>query len=365
MNITDRYIKSLKPKDKAYEISAGSRSGLRLKIHTTGTKTWIFRYRLNGKQTRVTLGQYGDALTENETGGLSEGKTFLSLKIAIDKASEKRKLVNQGIDPAHEVRINNEEKRKAPTVENLVELYIDRHAKKKKKSWKEDERILKKDVLPEWAKIKIANIRRRDIIAIVDSVADRGAPIGANRTLACIRRMFNYAIERDLLESSPCFRVKASGKEYRRDRVLTENEIKSIWRVLDSGVISPHIGIALKLMLALAQRKGEIINVEWSEIDLINKWWVIPSSKTKNGMAHRVPLPDLAISLFEKIKPFTGISKYVFESPKGDLPIRVDAISKAVLRNQKLFDVEHWTPHDLRRTAASHMVGSGINRLVV
>ena len=202
-------------------------------------------------------------------------------------------------------RIKKEAESKALTVEKLIDLYIERYAKKKKKSWKEDERVLKKE-LGDWEKMKIADIKRKDIISIVENIVDRGSPVGANRALACFRKMFNFAIERDLLEVNPCIHVKAPSRETQRDRVLTGNEIKLLWEALDNGAVTLFVRITLKLILLTAQRKGEILNAEWDEIDLINKWWVIPASKTKNKMAHRVPLSDGAIELFNQMKAYAG-----------------------------------------------------------
>jgi site-specific recombinase XerD len=106
---------------------------------------------------------------------------------------------------------------------------LEKHAKPNKRSWKEDQRMLYKDVRPSWGKRKAKNITRRNVIQLLDKIKERGSPIVANRTLACVRRMFNFAIKRGLLDSSPCIMIEAPAKENRRDRYLSTAEIKVFW----------------------------------------------------------------------------------------------------------------------------------------
>jgi integrase len=143
-------------------------------------------------------------------------------------------------------------------------------------------------------------------------IIKRGSPIAANRTLACIRRMFNFGMERDLISSSPCATVKPPAKEVRRERYLSADEIKIFWHGLEHANMSELTKLALKLQLVTAQRKGEIVSAEWSEIDLINAMWTIPSTKAKNGIAHRVPLTELALNLLTEIKKLSGDSPWLF-----------------------------------------------------
>ena len=111
--------------------------------------------------------------------------------------------------------------------------YLDKWAKPHKRTWQEDKRILEKDVIPAWGRRKAKNITRRDVIRLIDGIVDRGSPIVANRTLEIIRKMFNFAVEQDIIETSPCVGVRAPGKETQRDRILTESEIRNFWNVLD------------------------------------------------------------------------------------------------------------------------------------
>ena len=186
------------------------------------------------------------------------------------------------------------------------------------------------------------------------------------RTLAVTRRMFNFAVERDIIPTTPCYGFKAPTKENRRDRVLSPEEIRSFWKGLDDASMSELSRLALKLQLVTAQRKGEIVSSEWEEFDLANGWWTIPAHKAKNGNAHRVPLSKLVLELLRQIKTVSGNSKWLFPSPNSDKHVTPEAIDHTIRRNVDVFkNTKHFTPHDLRRTAASHMTASGISRLVV
>jgi len=201
---------------------------------------------------------------------------------------------------------------------------------------------------------------------LLDKVLERGSPIAANRTLAVTRRMFNFAVERDVISTTPCYGLKAPTKENKRDRMLSSDEMRSFWKGLDDASMSELSRLALKLQLVTAQRKGEIVSSEWEEFDLVDGWWTIPANKAKNGNAHRVPLSKLALKILQQIKAESGDSKWLFPSPNSDKHMTPEAIDHAIRKNEDAFkNIKHFTPHDLRCTAASHMTASGIARLVV
>jgi integrase len=357
---TDKFIQSLKPKETRYEVYEGG--GFAVRVSPAGGKTWIWFYRFKGRHRRVTLGEYPAM-------GLADAR----LKLA-----EARKLLESDIDPgAREVEQRKAE-RTAETVAELVEAYLEKWARPRKRSAAEDERILRKDVVPAWEKRKAKDIARRDVIALLDKIVDRGSPIAANRTLALIRRMFGWALSRDIIGASPCVAVKAPAKERRRDRVLSADEIAAFWRVLDNPelAMSPAIRRALRFQLVTAQRKGEVIAAEWGEFDLDGRVWTIPAAKAKNGMPHRVPLAPLALAILDEVEAATGSNgtpRWLFPSPKPitgpdgitTRPITGPAVDHAMRNNREALGLGDATPHDLRRTAASHMTSIGIGRLVV
>ena len=347
---TARWIQSLRPPEHGQVdyfdtrgIGKGRSFGLR--VSYGGKKSWFVMYRKDGKLRRLTIGDYSE----------------YGLKEARDKADGDITAIIEGRDPAAE----KQAEKTAETVSELADAYIEKYAKRRKKSWQRDKEILDRDVVPAWGDRKVKDIKRVDVIDLLEAIADRGAGILANRTLAVIRKMYNWGIEREIVENNPCYLVKRPAKENRRERVLTDGEIKKFWKNIKSTNSTEPTQIVSKLILVTAQRKGEIINASKTEFDLKGKWWTIPGGRTKNGLSHHVPLSPLAIDLVKHAIKLSGDSKFLFPSPREDKPILASAVDMAVRRNRDKFKIDHFTPHDLRRTAASHMTSMGITRLVV
>ncbi len=372
---TDAQLKGLKPSNKRKIIFEDGGKGFGIRIEPSDRKSFFLEFRFGeGKERRnriVTIGQF----------------PRVTLTKARSIAGQYLDQIEQGIDPATKKLTKKLANRNALTVNDLVEEYLEKWAKVKKKerSWKEDERLLRKDILPVMSRKKAKDIRRRDIVLLLDEIVDRGAPITANRVLAVTRKMFNFAVGRDIIDASPCVQIPTPSKENSRERNLSEDEVNIFWNKLDDAKISKEIKLALRFLLVTCQRKSEVIEVEWSEIDFKTKWWTIPAGKTKNKQTHRVPLTPMAINILNEIKQVTGEYQFVFASPVGATkrnPNRQVGASSILgssvdhaLRNNladdpktgkvNVFKLEHFTPHDLRRTAASMMTKSGITRLTV
>ncbi len=344
MKFTDKAIQAYKPKAQQYEVWEGSRVGFGLRVSPGGRKSWVYVYRFQGKARRLTLGAYPS----------------MSLAQAHEAHAKARQTLEKGSDPGALELAEKERARKSPTVADLAKEYMEKWSKPRKRSWKEDERLLNREVLPHWGKRKAGDVTRRDVLQLIEAVVERGAPIQANRLFSVIRKMFNFAVERDIVPYSPCLAVRAPAKPNRRDRVLTPDEIKAFWEGLEKAKwVGEASKRALKLVLVTAQRPGEVLGASWKEIE--GEWWTIPGEKTKNGIPHRVPLSSLALELMG-----ARGEGLLFPSPKNpQVPIEVTALAHAVRRNREAIKVENFTPHDLRRTAASHMTGAGIPRLTV
>ena len=349
MRFTDRGVISLKPQRERFEVWEDGRTGLGLRISPAGRKSWLYMYRYGGKARRMTLGTY-------PTMGLADARLA---------HAEAKKQLAAGIDPGAQLLEKRRAERDAETVADLAREYLEKWAWPRKRSAAEDERILNKDVLPVWGTRKAKSITRRDVIVLLDDIVDRGAPISANRTLAVVRRMFNFAIERDILDATPCARIKAPAKENQRDRVLTANEITAFWHGLENAPMTDAVRMVLRFQLVTAQRKGEIVKARWTEFDAEERVWEIPAERSKNGMAHRVPISPLCTELLEMIRAEAGDTEWLFPSRRTGRPITDEAVNHALLKSLDVIGVEHLTPHDLRRTAVSHMTSMGISRLTV
>ncbi len=363
MKLTVRGLDALKPKAERYEVWEAGRTGLGVRVSPAGRKSWVFMYRFNGKARRMGLGTYPAV-------GLASARV---------KHAKAKELLTKGDDPGALHVEKQRAERQAETVADLAAEYLEKWAKPRKRSAAEDERILNKDVLPAWGKRKAKDIRRRDVILLLDEIVERGSPIQANRTLAVVRRMFNFAIGRDILDATPVAMVRAPAKENQRDRILSADEIKTFWNGLDEAPMSHAVKLALKLELVTAQRKGELIGATLPEFDFDEKVWTIPATHSKNGKAHRVPLSPLALELIQEAQADKADNTegdepiWLFPSPHGDSPIKPTAVNhalrKALRPSEKgkapAIKLENVTPHDLRRSAASGMASLGIARLTI
>ncbi|KAF0221107.1 MAG: phage integrase family [Geobacteraceae bacterium] len=391
--LDDMTIRNLKATGKEY--TKREKGGFGIRVLPSGRKVFFYLYRVDGVRRFLNLGEYKDKQHPN---GITLEQARKAFNIEQGKVAALKAGRSEGVDPARakqeaaEKRIaDGEERRKAFTVEDLVKEYIEKHSMKFKRSWKEDERILKREVVPLWGKRKAKDIVKRDIILLLEKIIERGASGMSNNTFQVIRKMLNFAVERDILPYSPAAGVKALAPKVARERVLSADEIKTLWRTLDNAAISDEIRGALKLMLLTAQRPGEVIGIHTSEIN--ENWWTIPSERAKNGKAHRVFLSpsakEIIVQSIERVKDIREIPAedkyegYIFPCPHRDKIQSIDshAVAIAVHRNldwplldkkgkplygkdgkpatENRLDIEHFTPHDLRRTAATFMAQSG------
>jgi integrase len=329
-----------------------SLSGFFLRVSQDGKKSFGVMYRKGGRLRRMKLGTY----------------PLLTLAKARQEAAQALRNAELGLDPAFE----KQEARRAPTFEQVAREYLERHAKAKKKSWKEDERVINKELFPGFGERQAKDITRRDVRIFLEHKSAT-APIGANRVRALLRKIFNWAIAADILETNPVHLVPAPGKEHQRDRVLAEEEIRRIWNAIEADSKSAdhtHLKVKMlsagimKLRLLTAQRGAEVMSIEWDELDMQTGWWTIPGEKTKNSLSHRVPLSAPALTVIREMRLVVGDgrSRFVFPSPKGNTHICNP--QKPLVRIQKATDID-FVAHDFRRTAASMMTSMGIPRLTV
>lgn len=327
--------------------------GFGLRVTQAGARAFVLNYyAASGRERRLTIGKW----------------PTWSATAAREEARELRRRIDRGEDPLETKR----EARLAETFGELAAEYLERYASQKR-TGDQDKRYLEADVLPAWRSLKVREIERRDVIRLIEAKAQT-APISANRLLALLRKLFNWAVERDLVAVNPCLQVRAPGKETSKDRVLSVDEVGVFWAGFVPGPeLSAEVVAALRLILATAQRPGEVVGMEWSEVDLDAAWWTIPAEKAKNGLAHRVPLNPVAVDLLRERRATVedGV-RWVFPSPRAGQAIGTGALAHALRRNRNLEEddarrvpLAEFTPHDLRRSAASHMASNGVSRLVV
>ena len=366
--LTAKRIENERPGPRRREIPDGRLVGLYLVVQSSGQKSFAVRYRYAGRTRKFTLGAY----------------PAIDLADARSRGAAALRLAAQGGDPAAQKLKPN----RSDLIENLLPLFIERYAKPKAKAknrpdlWRETARILGLrpdpahpdklteaggDVLPRWRGRRIQDITKRDVIETLDAICDRGAGIMANRTLAALRTFFGWCVGRDILPMSPCAGIRAPAKETARDRVLTEAELKLVWRAAPK--LGYPFGSIVQLLVLTGQRLNEIAGLRRTEIDLNKAAVRFPADRVKNATIHEIPLSLPALEVLRSVPRIETAGGFVFASAKGKPPSAFsrakDDLDRAVTALNGGTPIPHWTFHDLRRSMASGMAGIGIDLHVI
>lgn len=248
------------------------------------------------------------------------------------------------------------------------------------------QRSFEADVFPAIGSMAAADVTKAHIVAILDAIqaradGDKTMVATVKKTLGDLRQMFGFALDREYLDIDPTARIRKArlGKDVERDRVLSEQELILLFQKLPQAGLAVSSEVALLLQLSTAARIGELLSARWEHVDLERRAWMLPV--TKNGKAHMVYLSNFAVRQFERLKAITGetpwlfpatrtkpgaadfsdhvcvktVTKQVGDRQRGDAPMknRTKLVDALVLPGGK------WTPHDLRRTAATTMAELG------
>jgi integrase len=344
-SLTDVSIRNLKPRPNRYEVPDTRSRGLYAVIQPSGKKGFAVRYRFAGQTRKLTL------------------QPGVTLAAARKLASDAMLDIAQGRDPAlarQTARAAADAKAK-DTVANLAGQFLEKYAKQRTRpqTWKQYEGIFARIVLPAWRGRTVHEIKRRDVIELVERVAEGtgntpARPILANRTLGVVRKFFSWLAARDVVTASPCTGVVPPGKERARDRTLSDDEVVQLWRACDE--ISPLYGAAIRLLLLTGARRNEIAELPWSEIDPATRLWTLSAARAKNHRANTIPLSTQAWRILENV-PQMDDPALVFGHKLNDF-------GRAKIQlDRKLSFEPPWQVHDLRRTAASGLqkVGTPIH----
>jgi integrase len=323
--------------------------GFGLRMRPNGHKAYVLEYRpgAGGRKVpkrRYTIGPHGSPWTPNT---------------AREEAIRLLGQVANGEDPAA-AKVDARRK-EGSTVAELVGAFVEKYAKVNQKSWDQTERAIRHDVLPAIGSLQAEDVTRRDIVRILDTVAERG-PIMANRVLAYTRKFFGWCVERGYVADNPCAGIKAPGVPKTRERVLVDEELAEVWHAADA--VGWPWGPIVKILTLTAQRRNEVVGMRWSELDLDKATWSLPGSRTKNKRAHEVPLTATAVDIVRGLPRMPG--PFVF-STTGRSAVSAFTQAKKKL-NRAILDAREngepmpdWTFHDLRRTATTGMARLGIH----
>ncbi len=348
VGLTDAKIKGLKaPETGRIEVADKVVSGLRIRVGTSGAKTFIIRKRIGGRIANVTVGRFHDQRF-TLTDARKKARTLLNdIEGGGDPRAETRKTTGAG----------------AGTIRALFDDY--KKAKANKRSIAEVERIFNKYVLPEIGDRLADSVNRADVTRLIDGVATGGGkptPVMARAVAAQLSAFYTWAMPRlHRLEFNPCRDAGKPEKPKARKRVLSNAELKALWTALE-GEGLPW-GPSVKLLLLTGQRRDEVFSADRSEFDLDAKLWTIPSDRAKNDHTQLVPLSQAALELVEAVPVVDGSAKLF---PSRSNPEKgASGFSKALARiitnmEAELGPIERFRLHDLRRTMATGLQRLGI-----
>jgi integrase len=334
-----------------------------VRVAASGAVTFRYRFKRLGKTRHMVLGRY----------------PALTLEAARDAHDAASKLLREGKDPiaaqaVQEAANTVEQQAASITVADMVDQFVHRKLRgerwdSRQETWVRDPnaktkarkrpddaaRLLDKDIVKKLGKLPARELTKRDIIGRLDAIVDRGAPIVANRVYALFKQCLDFAVAKDLVPASPMAGMEApGGEEVPRERTLSDAEVKTFWKKVDEAEMSPRVALALRLAVVTAQRRIEVATMKWTDINETERLWTIPGEYTKNGVVHVVPLSDLAKRLLADIKALGVKNEYVLHSAhtkqRQDGHLTERALTRAIAENEDVFGLDHFRPHDFRRT---------------
>jgi integrase len=330
-------VRKAKPEKRAYLIWDSKQSHLALQIQPTGAKAWKCIYSRHGRPRWLHLGDAGIV-------GLADARTM---------AAEAMLAVAKGGDPAADKR----GERGAGTFAELAEKYVEQHAKRHNKSWRQADALVRRHAIPRWGKLQASSVTRGDVKTMMTRIE---APIVANQTLAAVSAIFSWGLGEEIVSANPC-KLVARNPTRSRERVLSQSELAPFWKALDD--LDPVRAAALKMILLTGQRPGEVANMRREHIK--GGWWEMPGEPvpaigwpgTKNGQTHRIWIPKPVQALLVELGE--GATGFVFAGSRGRAVHKLDDAMRAICSK---LSIERATPHDLRRTHGSTITALGFGR---
>jgi integrase len=340
--LTKRFVDLLQPADKDRFLWDDDLPGFGVRVKPTGIKSYIIQYRQGGKSRRLTLGRHG--------------------VLASDQARRLAKVrlgdVAHGQDPALERR----EERRAPTVKDLADDYMERHAlpNKRPSSIRNDRSMLEKTVIPALGAKKVKDVSRRDIETVFLSMQE--TPYRANRVRALMSKMFSLALAWGWRENNPVLGI-AKFQEEKRERWLREEELQRLFAVLAAHP-NQRAANVIRLLILTGARKTEVMHATWDQLDFDRAVWTKPSHTTKQKRTEHIPLSEQAIAILRDMKA-QATPEAVHAFP-GEIPGQpIQCVKKFWEETRLAANLPDVRLHDLRHTFASHLVSSGVSLPIV
>ena len=394
LKLTDGEVEKIEPGESDTYVwdTALPRFGVR--VTRSGARIYLIQYRAKGapgrgtKTRRITIGQHDGDMWNVTKARAAARKLLAPVDLGQDPFGDRetelaaKAAAKAAAAEAEASKAREAEARLRDSFEAVTERYVDLYMKSNR-SGAETARLLRHGPVPAWKGRHIAEIRRADLADLIDTIKKR-SPAVARATYAALRGLFAWCLERDLIVASPCQSVTAPPRPEARDRVLTDGELAVIWK--GSDALGYPFGQVVKLLLLTGQRRAEVANMAWAEVDLDAGTWRIPKERAKNGKAHEVDLSPQAVEVLKSVK---RNGPYLFPARKAparkEIPARIEVTAdshgvrgfSAVKRKlddeaealwleaqtkakaKKVGPMQPWRMHDLRRTAATGMASMG------
>ncbi len=346
--LTDTKLKALKPRAKPYEVADGD--GLFAEVLVSGSVVWRYRYRLHGKREKVTIGPY----------------PALSLADARQKHRDLQKVVANGRSPMREKQESKIAATIPSTVEEFSKVWVEDVVKTKRKDTHQIERYFERDINPAFGKKRLSDVTQADVFALTDRIKGRGSEQSALLLRNILKRMFAYAIARQMITFNPAAAIPTEliATPKSRDRVLSADEAGRFLRTVYRSSMRTSNKLALHLLMITMVRKSELLLARWENVDLDKGQWHIPPDETKVGKPHVVYLSRQATEIFEELKAISSGSAFVFPCRSSlDKPVCRSVLNNAVKALD--LDIPSFVIHDFRRTASTHLHEMGFASDVV
>jgi integrase len=346
--LTTKAIEALKPDASgAYRVPDLRCKGLAVRVGPSG-RTWdlVYRVRGIGKVCRPSLGSVDD----------------VGLEQARERAHQLTSAARRGVDLLAEQEAAREAQAREITVGRLIERYLARRVAGRLKTSKEIESRLRRTLTPIFMR-KVSELRRRDLRELFDAAADEGHEREAEKRRQTTSAMFRWGLSQDLVETDPTAGLRAYDPGHPRDRVLSIEEIVKFWRWLEESSLSTTTADILRLQLLTGARVGEVAGMQVEEIDKAEWLWRLPGSRSKNGKERTTPLVGMARAIIE-----TRLAGFrhgpLFPSERG-AAMTSSLVGQHLWSRRGQLPIAHFSSHDLRRTAVTHMAKLGLSLDIV
>jgi integrase len=328
-----------------------------------GKASWILRYRLNGRSKEEVLGRYPE----------------MSLRDAREQVRQDRARIERGIDVSAAKQAEKALVLEVPTVQRLGEVWFARYIQPRYKHPEVVARVLRKHINPVLGSVALQDVQPGHIDHVLTRTVVGGAPTVANDALRYMSRMFRMAVRNHWIGRNPAADfdlIDAGGDESSRDRWLTLQELQQLASAMRATPsFERENELAVWLLLSLCVRKMELLSARWEAFDLDTGVWTLARESTKTRSAIRIPLAEPVIAWLKEATVFSFGKSYVFPARRlvcsrlgVDRKNRYEHVGpdtlNVALKRLKVLEIEHFTVHDMRRTARTHLAGLGVDRFV-